>query len=391
MVSDFFPPVLGGLEAHVDDLCAELVARGHEVHVATLTADATPSDGRVQVHQVRTMTASLVRFERKDRPFAPPIPDPAARVALTRLVRNVAPDVVHGHSWLAASLPTGRRRPPTVFTAHDYATACQLHTLLRTDGTRCDGPSFAACVACGAQKHGRVKSLALAAGTVAGRRLVPADRVLTLSRMVASVVGPLFVVPTEVVPGFVRARSAVEDVAGLPAGPFVMYAGDPGAHKGLELLLSLWSSPTPPSLPLLVASTKEVEQGLPPGVTVMRLSRDEVRAAWHRAAVAVVPSRWDEPFGMVAIEALTAGVPVIASRVGALPELVRDGADGLLVTPDDEHALGAALDRVLSDDRLRTAMSAAALAGSRRFAADEVIPRIEAVYERAIRERREAA
>ena len=390
MVSDFFPPVLGGLEAHVDDLCAELAARGHEVHVATLTADATPSDPRVHVHPVRTATASLVRYERSDRPFAPPLPDPAARIALARLIRAVEPDVVHGHSWLAASLPS-RRRPPTVFTAHDYATACQLHTLLRTTGERCDGPSFAACVSCGARRHGRAKSFALTAGTVAGRRMVAADRVLTLSRMVASVVGPLFVAPTDVVPGFVRDLPAADDVIGLPPGPFVMYAGDPGAHKGLEVLLSLWSSPAPPRLPLLVASTKDVGHALPPGVTVMQLGRDEVRAAWRRAAVAVVPSRWDEPFGMVAIEALTAGVPVVASRVGALPELVRDHVDGLLVRPGDERDLGAAVERLLTDERLRTAMSAAARAGSVRFSANEVIPRVEAVYEHVIRERRAAA
>lgn len=390
MVSDFFPPVLGGLEAHVDDLCAELAARGHDVHVATLTTDASPSDPRVHVHPVKTATASLVRFERSDRPFAPPLPDPVARVTLSRLVRALAPDVVHGHSWLAASLPTGRR-PPTVFTAHDYATACQLHTLLRTSGERCQGPSFTACVSCGARRHGRAKSFALAAGTLAGRRLVPADRVLTLSRQVASVVAPLFVAPTEVVPGFVRDLPVATDVAGLPAGPFVMYAGDPGAHKGLDLLLSLWSSRTPPRLPLLVASTKEVGHSLPAGVTVLNLGRADVRAAWRRAAVAVVPSRWDEPFGMVAIEALTAGAPVIASRVGALPELVRDGVDGLLVPAGDETALDGALEWLLTDERARSGMSAAARAGSARFAAAQVVPRLEAVYHRVIQQRRAAA
>jgi hypothetical protein len=51
-VSDFFPPVRGGLETHVDDLAAELADRGHDVHVATLTRGARPVDPAVTVHAV---------------------------------------------------------------------------------------------------------------------------------------------------------------------------------------------------------------------------------------------------------------------------------------------------------------------------------------------------
>ena len=66
----------------------------------------------------------------------------------------------------------------------------------------------------------------------------------------------------------------------------------------------------------------------------------------------VNPARFAEPFGRVAAEALVAGRPVVASRIGAIPEVVRDGRDGLLVEPDDPEALADAVIRLLDDSAL---------------------------------------
>jgi glycosyltransferase involved in cell wall biosynthesis len=388
LVSDFFPPVRGGLEVHVDELAAELSARGHEVHVATLTPDATPTAAAVQVHVVTTLSSAVVRHEHADRPFHPPLPDPRAHAALAALVTKLRPDVVHAHSWLGVSLPR-RHRPPVVFTAHDYALICQLHTLLRTTGERCGGPSARACVPCGARRHGMVRSVALATSTPAGRRLLPADRVLTLSAHVAATIRPYLRVPVETVGGFVRAvraaaPSANVELPALPAGPFVLYAGDPGPHKGLDLLLDLWAGSAVPA-PLVVATTKPLVRNVSGNVTVVTLDREQMAVVQRRAAVAVVPSQWDEPYGMVAVEALTAGLPVVASRVGALPELVTDGVDGVLVPAGDRDALGAALTGLVTDEARRAAFAAAAARGAVRFSPDAVLPRIEAAYRAAMR------
>jgi glycosyltransferase involved in cell wall biosynthesis len=384
LVTDFFPPVRGGLETHVDDLAAELAERGHDVHVATLTPDATASSPSVDVHTVTTALSAVARHERDDRPFHPPLPDPRARAALKRLVRAVRPDVVHAHSWLGVSLPR-RDRPPTVFTAHDYALVCQLHTLLRTSGERCDGPSFATCVGCGARRYGAIRSTALAASTPIGRRLLPADRVLALSEYVASRIRPYLATPVEVTGGFVRTTIGDDgEMPALPSRPYVLYAGDPGAHKGLDVLLDLWAADAVPA-PLVVATTKPLTHDVAGDVTVVTLTPAQLATARHGAAVAVVPSVWDEPYGMVAVEALTAGVPVVASAVGALPELVADGVDGVLVAPGDRDALAAAVCGLLGDGARREQFGAAARRGAARFAAATVVPRIEAAYAAVIR------
>ena len=95
----------------------------------------------------------------------------------------------------------------------------------------------------------------------------------------------------------------------------------------------------------------------PPGRLYPAVPPVEV-AEWITAAdVIVVPSR-GEGLGLVAVEALACGRPVVASNVGGLPEIVKDGETGLLVPPGDVAALRGAIER-LADDRLRKRLGAA--------------------------------
>lgn len=106
-----------------------------------------------------------------------------------------------------------------------------------------------------------------------------------------------------------------------------------------------------------------------------------VRAAFGRAYAAVVPSRWAEPFGIVAIEAMAAGALVIAADVGGLGGVVRPEVTGLLVPPDDAGALAQAMIRLDIDFALRTRLGARAAAEAEQYSADRIVPQIEAVYD----------
>jgi len=79
---------------------------------------------------------------------------------------------------------------------------------------------------------------------------------------------------------------------------------------------------------------------------------DQVLRQMAEASVTAVPSR-DEAFGLVALESMAVGTPVVASRVGGLAEIVRDGIDGFLVPPDDPKALAEKLAVLLSDREIR--------------------------------------
>jgi glycosyltransferase involved in cell wall biosynthesis len=86
------------------------------------------------------------------------------------------------------------------------------------------------------------------------------------------------------------------------------------------------------------------------------VSHDEVLARMSRAKITVVPSR-NEAFGLVNIESMAVGTPVIASQVGGIPEIIHDGADGYLVPPDDPPALAQKLTLLLGDAKLRERLS----------------------------------
>jgi len=86
---------------------------------------------------------------------------------------------------------------------------------------------------------------------------------------------------------------------------------------------------------------------------------DDAAPFWRSCDVAVVPSRWPESFGLTAVEAMASGLPVIATKSGALDELVVDAATGLTVPSGDPDAIAAALRRYAADPGLAAAHGAA--------------------------------
>lgn len=107
--------------------------------------------------------------------------------------------------------------------------------------------------------------------------------------------------------------------------------------------------------------------------------RDELFA---RSYASLMPGAWPEPFGLVTIESLACGTPVIARRVGALPEIVRDGIDGFL--GDDVTQLTFALPRVATLDRAAIRRSVL-----ERFSPERMVDRYEALYRRILDEHRD--
>ena len=180
---------------------------------------------------------------------------------------------------------------------------------------------------------------------------------------------------------------------GLPAEvPVVGYFGRLEHGKGVDVLIDAavrLHDMMPATTFLFVGDgplrealvTRAAAAGLP---VCFAGHRDDVPALLRLCSVAVLPSR-QEAFGRVLIEAMAAGVPVVASRVGGIPEVCVDGLTALLVPPEDPDALAVAIALTLTDQAATLARVQAAQADVRaRFAQSAHAARLHAVYTRVL-------
>ncbi|MCL6613757.1 MAG: glycogen synthase, partial [Firmicutes bacterium] len=177
--------------------------------------------------------------------------------------------------------------------------------------------------------------------------------------------------------------------------PYVLFVGRISRQKGIEVLLE--AAPLLPpeaavaicagaaDTPELAEEMRERARGLPNVRWYEEMfPHKEVVELYSHAAVFVCPSRY-EPFGLINLEAMACGRPVVASRTGGIPEVVLDGVTGLLVPPGDPVALARAVTALLADPGKAAAMGAA---GRRRveeeFTWEKVARKTLGVYAEAM-------
>jgi len=318
---------------------------------------------------------------------------------MARALDAVRPDVVHLHNiyhQLSPSIlrPVAARGIPAVMTLHDYKLACPTYRFLDHGEIcerclphrfwepilrRCNGGSLAASA---------VSALELSAHTLTGaygpvRRFVCPSRFL-LTKMRE---GKVYPARLRHLPNFVDAAAMAPKET--PGGG-VVYAGRLSAEKGVDTLVDAVVGE--PGLALDVAGDGPerddlVARAAPAGDRIRfhgRLPADGVLELLRGAAVAAVPSRWYENMPLAVLEAFGAGVPVVASGLGGLPELIDPGVDGAIVPPDDPGALAAALRPFVEDpDRAFEMGRAARLKAESSFDAAGHLARLRAIYAEA--------
>jgi glycosyltransferase involved in cell wall biosynthesis len=175
----------------------------------------------------------------------------------------------------------------------------------------------------------------------------------------------------------------------LPTGDYLLFVGALSRQKGVDVLLRAYTDLTnAPPLVLIGYPTQEwsiLSADCPTNVFVFKnWPRHAVMEAWRHSLLALLPAVGPESCPTVVMEAMWAGRPVIASRIGGLVDLVAEGETGLLVEPGNSAALREAIERLLADPGLRLRMGQAALSKVVGFRASTVVPRIEQVYEQVL-------
>ncbi len=368
-----FPPVVGGVETHLEELGAALVRRGHSVFA--LIGDEADRAGARSHRGIAVVGDPLMQ----------PRPDQDGRrlyELLVRFVDRARPDILHAHNMHYFS-------PLHVETLARLKQAYGLPLVLTAHNAW----------------HDRL-----------GREMLRYrdlwDRIIAVSRYLAATLAAQGY-PAERIDvvhhGIDPERWAVAAPSQeLP--PTVFHPARLSLDKGsLTLVRALHRIRRQlPAARLVLAGTgtivdfasrqarevamvrREIRRlGLDAAVTLEAIPWQEMPSAFARAHVVTYPSRFDEPFGIAALEGMAAGRPVVVTSVGGMPEFVREGVDGFVVTAGDEQALADRIGYLLSHPVLARRMGAAARERAmRRFHLRDMLERTLAVYEGAVTPRR---
>jgi glycosyltransferase involved in cell wall biosynthesis len=274
---------------------------------------------------------------------------------LTAILDDFAADLVHCHNTFplvspAAYAAARRLEIPVVQTLHNFRLLC-LNGLFFRNGTQCED-CLGRAVAWPGVLHGCYRQSRQASAVVAamlglhrlrGTWETGIDTYIALSEFARTkfVAGGLPADRIVVKPNFLPHDPG----AGAHEGGFALYAGRLSPEKGIAALVRLWGR-LAPGIPLRIIGSGPLETlAADSPATVEWLGwqpRERVLAAMKDASFLVFPTEWYEGFPMVLLEAMATGLPVIASRQGSVPEIVRDGTSGVLVPPGDpEHWEGA--------------------------------------------------
>lgn len=315
----------------------------------------------------------------------------SAAQEVRRLVDEHHPELVHVHSIyprlspaILRAIPRGL---PILMTLHNFRLMCLPATYLR-DGSVCEDcagrlPWRGVIHAC--YRNSRSASAALGASLVIHRALDTfsrIDRFLAVSRFVRDKH-----VEAGLDPGRVRVKSnfAWPTEPRKDAGGPLLFLGRISAEKGLDTVVRA----LPGALELVVAGDgperARVNRQARRGVTFLgQVDASAVSELLQNARALVVPSRSYEGQPRVILEAFAAGVPVVASRIGGLPELVEDGVNGYLVEPRSERAWRQALERIGNEEQSERLGSAALATWRRRFTPDIAVQELEEAYGEAV-------
>lgn len=355
----------GGVSAHVQSSAAVLADHGIDVRVMAKEVEASEAVPGVTLYECPELFDT-------DAPMARRIGD----------ALNDKPDVIHLHQVdLPDVISEMRKSAPMVISAHVYS-ACTSGVYYFQPGhecTRAHGPG------CAFNLLARGCAHTLNVTSLPGRYSGASRRVQALRSADLVVAYSSSVDRHLAANGLLRRRTVPfpATIIALPSPPEpaqrrIVFAGRIVPHKGVAVLIRAAREVNAEFVVCGDGRQLRAMRSLARRCGVERrvrftgwLSAEQLAAEFANCSIVAVPSLWPEPFGLVGIEALAAGRPVVASATGGIGDWLDDGVSGLLVKPGDAGALARALNELLADpDRRRTMGDAGRAAVKERFSAE---------------------
>jgi glycosyltransferase involved in cell wall biosynthesis len=327
MVPHAYWPSVGGVERVVQQLGRFLCQQGHQAAVLTDTCPSAPC--HEMIDGLPIWRVPFVCWQRS-RAWQFWMNWPGAQRRIQHLVTEFRPDVVHLHVTAGnapyAQFAASSARCPMVVTTHGSHLRALNQQGLHLERRLCEK---ALCITHCARSA--LEQFALKHPGLAERSCV------------------------------IHNGIAPEEFLAVPAqptlDPCVVYVGRLDARKGVDTLLRAWSQAAHEGAQLIIAGDGPARltlERLAEGLSLRNvqwtgaLPAQQIIALLKAASGFVLPSL-EEAFPMAVLEAMAVGCPIVATRVGGIPEQIQDGVHGLLVPPGDPSALAAAIGRLLSD------------------------------------------
>lgn len=316
-------------------------------------------------------------------------------------IEAARPDVVHVHNTLSVISPAVFHVAKglgcaTVQTLHNHRLVCPSATLFR-DGRICED-CVGKSVPWPAVRHACYRDSRSATAVVVGMLIAhramgtyrhKVDLFLTLSEFSRSkfIEGGIPASRLMVKPNFLK-RDPGE---GEGVGGYALYVGRLSSEKGLDTLLNAWEM-LGDRLPLRIVGDGPLEPVVRARASTMvgvealgSLPSDRVAEQMKGATVLLFPSECYEGLPMVIIEALATGLPVVASRLGSLEEVIRDGHDGALFRAGDvQDLIDVVLDTVSDDGELARMRRSARATYLARYTPEAGFEQLQVAYQRAM-------
>ncbi len=353
-LTTFYPPhSFGGDAMYIYRLCHALADEGHQVDVVhSVDAYRLLHPGPPEVPFRAHPGVRVHALDTGHRWLAPLVTQQTGRAglnaaAIRALMRRECYDVVHFHniSLLGAEILTftaGDGSAVKLYTTHEHWLVCPTHVLWKFTGRACDGPQCFRCTIAARRPPQLWRHTGLL--ETASRHV---DRFLSPSRFTAAMHHELgFAAPIGHLPYFIDRTDGDWRHAGPRphSRPYFLFVGRLEQIKGLQTVLPLWPRVAEAwDVDLLIAGSGTMERDLRalaggnPRIRFLGPQSQSALADLYVHAIAcIVPSLTYETFGIVMLEAFARKTPVIARRLGALPEVVEESGGGLTFGTDEE-------------------------------------------------------
>lgn len=361
-------PPLGGASSDIKEVGAGLAREGYSVQMFVPFYNKLLTRGQIRsplpfpVHQLQFKKAT----------FTPEIISRRIKEA----VDNFDPDyVLLADGWsLKPYVLDALKRHKVILRFYAYENLCLLgHGNFSSRGFKCPYNFLnhrEKCLECVGKKimakgleHFQIKELLLSRGltkefhSLVKRSIAQAHGIIVYNQEAARILRP-FNRNVYVVPGGVRTREFYfpEHERPRQRKNILMTGRVDDEEKGLSVLVTSCKKLWQKRKDFLVNVTSRRKIDKPFIRSTGWLPFDSIPRLYRQADICVFPSLWPEPFGLVAVEAMSAARPVIASNTGGLKEVVVDGVTGFLVKPGDSDELAEKIDILLEDGRLRKKM-----------------------------------